>query len=84
MFTWQSLVILNVFKSLTLKKSLKKKLEYRFLVESTVIENATFPYETVLSKANIKTSITKNMKWSFQKKKKNLLIKTVFLKFTLI
>ena len=70
MFTWQSLVILNVFKSLTLKKCLKKKLEYRFLVESTVIENATFPYKTVLSKANIKTSIIKNMKWSYQKKKK--------------
>ena len=84
MFTWQSLVILNVFKSLTLKKSLKKKLEYRFLVESTVIENATFPYKTVLSKVNIKTSIIKNMKWSYQKKTKYLLIKAVFLKFTLI
>ena len=70
MFTWQSLVILNVFKSLTLKKSLKKKLEYRFLVESTVIENATFPYKTVLSKTNIKTSIIKNIKWSYKKKKK--------------
>ena len=81
MFTWQSLVILNVFKSLTLKKSLKKKLEYRFLVESTVIENATFPYKTVLSKTNIKTSIIKNIKWSYKKKKitnKDYILKIYF------
>ena len=33
-----------------------KKLEYRFLVESTNIENASFPYKTALSEANIKTN----------------------------
>ena len=33
-----------------------KKLEYHFLVESTKIENASFPYKTAISKANVKTN----------------------------
>ena len=33
-------------------KTFFKKLEYCFLVESTKIENATFPYKTALSEAN--------------------------------
>ena len=33
-----------------------KKLEYRFLVESTKIGNAIFRYETALSEANVKTN----------------------------
>ena len=41
-----------------------EKLEYLFLVESTKIENASFPYKTAISEANVKTnrmmSITKN------------------------
>ena len=58
---WQSLKILNVFNTLTLKqifwktKTFFKKLEYRFLVESTKIENASFPYKTAISEANVKT-----------------------------
>ena len=31
-----------------------QKLEYRFLVESTKIENTIFPYKTALSEANVK------------------------------
>ena len=59
---WQSVKILNVFITLTLKqifwktKILFKKLEFRFLVESTKIENASFPYKTVLSEDNVKTN----------------------------
>ena len=66
-FMWQSLEILNVFYALTLKQilgktqTLFKKLEYRFLVENTKIENAAFPYKAVLSEANVKT----NKMWSF-------------------
>ena len=47
-FRWQSAAILNVFNSSTLKqiflktKTLFKNLEYRFLVESTKIANASF------------------------------------------
>ena len=46
---WQSLKILNVIITLTLKqvfwktKSSFQKLEYRFLVESATMENAIFP-----------------------------------------
>ena len=56
---WQSLEILNVFNTLTLKqvfwktKTFFKKLEYRFLIESTKIGNSTFPYKT---KTNVKTN----------------------------
>ena len=61
---WQSLEILNVIYTLTLKQifwktqTLLKKLEYRFLVESFKIENASFSYKTALSEANVKTKKT--------------------------
>ena len=32
------------------------KLEYHFLVESTKIENAVFPYKAAVSEANVKTN----------------------------
>ena len=35
-------------------KTFFKKLEHRFLVESTKIENATFPYKTALSEAMLR------------------------------
>ena len=50
------------FQYLTLKqifwktKTFFKKLEYRFLVESTKIKNASFPYKTAISEANVKTN----------------------------
>ena len=33
-----------------------EKLEYRFLVESTDIENASLPYKTVVLETNVKTN----------------------------
>ena len=54
--------ILNAFSSSTLKqifwkmKTFFKKLEYHFLVESTKIENAPFPYKTAISEVNVKTN----------------------------
>ena len=62
---------LNVFNTLTLKqilwktKTFSKKLEYRFLVESTSIESASFPYKTVMSEANIKTNRMVSTKWTY-------------------
>ena len=56
----QSVEILNVFNILTLKqifcetKTFFKKLEYRFLLESTKIKNASVPYKTALSEPNVK------------------------------
>ena len=60
-FLWQSVELFDVFDTLLLKHILKNeylfpKTGYRFLVESTKIETATFPYKTTLSKANVKTN----------------------------
>ena len=70
---WWSVEILNDFNTLTLKqiswktKTFFKKLEYRFLVESTKIENASFSYKTAMSEANVKTNRMVNTKWTSQK-----------------
>ena len=73
-FIWQLMKILNVFNTLTLKqiwktKSFFKKLEYRFLVESIEIENASFPYKTTISEANVKTNRMENTKWTYHKER---------------
>ena len=54
--------ILNDFNALTLiqifwkTKTLFKKLEGRFLVETIEIENTSFPFRTALPEANVKTN----------------------------
>ena len=40
---------------------------YRILVESTEIDNASFPYKTAISVANVKTNRMKSRKWTYQK-----------------
>ena len=63
----------NVFNTLTLKqtfwktKAFFKKLEYRFLVEATKIENTSFPFKTALSEANVKTNRMATTKWTYHK-----------------
>ena len=42
-----------------------KKLEYHFLVENTKIKNASFPYKTATSEANVKPMV--NIKWTNHK-----------------
>ena len=44
-----------------------KKLEYRFLVESTKIENASFPRKTEISEANVTTNKMVTTKMSYHK-----------------
>ena len=62
--------VLNVFNTLTLiqifwkTKNFFKKLEYRFLVETTEIEK-TFSFKTALSKANVKTNRMATKKWTY-------------------
>ena len=74
-FMWQSVKILNDFDTLTLKqifwktKTFFKKLEYRSLVESTKIENASFLYKTALSEANVKTNSMVSTKWTYHKER---------------
>ena len=54
-----------------------KKLEYQFLVESTKIENASFPYETAISEANVKANKMVTIK-SANKKNGLLPVATLF------
>ena len=50
-------------------KTFFEELDYRFLVESTKIENAIFPYKTALSEANVKTNGMRSIKWTFYKER---------------
>ena len=45
------------------------QLEYRFLVESTKIENASFPYKTAISEANVKTNRMVSTKSTYHKER---------------
>ena len=40
-----------------------------FLVESTKIENATFPYKTAISEANVKTNRMVSTEWIYHKER---------------
>ena len=51
----------------TKKRKFFEKLEYWFLVESTKIDNITFPYKTVLSEANVKTNRMGSTKLTYHK-----------------
>ena len=70
---WQSVKISNVFNTLTLKqifwktKTFFKKLDYHFLVETTKIENTSFPFKTALSEANVKTNRMATTKQTYHK-----------------
>ena len=48
-------------------QTLFKKLEFRFLVESTEIDNTTFPYKTALSEASVKTNRMGGTTWTHHK-----------------
>ena len=73
-FMWQSVKVSNVFNTLTLEqifwktKTFFKKLEYHFLVETTKIENTSFPFKTALSETNVKTNRMATTKWTYRKK----------------
>ena len=70
---WQSLKILNVFNTSTLQQIFWKtkiffeKLEYRFLVETTKIENASFPHKTAIAEADVKANRMGSTKWTYHK-----------------
>ena len=56
---------LNAYNTLTLKQ----KLEYRFLVESTKIEKASCPFRTAITESNVKTNGMVNTKWTYHKER---------------
>ena len=49
------------------KTFFKNKLEYRFLIESTKTENASFSYKTAISEANVMTNRMVSTKWTNHK-----------------
>ena len=53
-FMWKSVETLK--QTFWKTKTISKKLEYRFLVESKKIENSSFPYKTAISEANVKAN----------------------------
>ena len=72
---WQSEKIFNFFNTLTLKlifwktKTFFKRLGYRFLAESTKIENASFPYKTAISEASVKRNRMVTTKWIYHEER---------------
>ena len=48
-------------------QTLFKKLEHRFLVESTKIDNIILPYKTAVPEANVKTNRMGSTKWVYHK-----------------
>ena len=68
------------FEKVFWKTTFFKKLEYRFLVESTKIENAPFPHKTAMSEANVKTNRKVNTRWSYHKQQSFASKYLIFLK----
>ena len=46
-----------------------ENLEYRLLVESTKIDNVSFLYKTVISKASVKINEMMSTKWNYHKER---------------
>ena len=66
---WTFLILWTLKQVFWKTETFFKKLEHRFLVESTEIKNATFPYKTALSEANVKTNWIRNIKWNYYKER---------------
>ena len=70
---WQSVKFSNVSNTLTLERIFWKtetfftKLASRLLVETTNIENTSFPFKTTLSETNVKTNRMATTKWTYHK-----------------
>ena len=66
---------LKIFNILTLiqifwkTKTFFKKLKYRYLVETTKIENTSISFIAAPSEANVKTNRTATTKWTYQKER---------------
>ena len=71
MFLGQSVEILSVFNTLTLKQVFLKIFLFfrRAYVESTQTENAIFPYKTDLSETNVKKNGMVSTKWTYRKER---------------
>ena len=59
--------ILTLLQIFWKTKTVFKKLEYQFLVETTKIENTSFPIKIAQSEADIKTDRMATTKWTYHK-----------------
>ena len=72
-FMWRSVKTLNIFSNSNLKQiflktiTFFKKLQYYFLVGGKKIENASFPYKTAISLADVETNTMVTTKWTYHK-----------------
>ena len=63
----------SIFNTLTLKQIFSKtkffseKIEHRFSIESTQIENASFPYKSTISEVNVNANRIVSTKRTFHK-----------------
>ena len=57
------------FQYFNFETNFLEKMEYRFIVETTKIENASFPFKTALSEANVKTNRMATTKWTYHKER---------------
>ena len=53
-------------------------MEYRFLVESTKIESASFTYKTGISGANVKANRMVRTKWNYHKERSFIFLDILF------
>ena len=65
---------------ITENENLFQKSGVQFLVESTKIENVSFPYKTSISKANVKTNKMVTTKWTCHKERSFATNYFIFLK----
>ena len=63
---WQSLEILSFSILLTLKQTFWKT---KIFFKLKAIENASFPYGTAISEANVKADKMVNTKWTYRKER---------------
>ena len=75
-FFWEFLILYQIFCS----PQAKKKKEYRFLAESTKIENTSFSYKTAISEANVKINKMVTTKWTYRKERTFVINYFIFLK----
>ena len=68
-----SVKVSNVFNTFNFEtnfwktKTFLKELGYRLLVETSKIENTSFPFKTALSETNVKTNRMATTKWTYHK-----------------
>ena len=57
------------FQYFNFETNFLEKMEYRFIVETTKIENASIPFKTALSEAKVKTNRMATAKWTYHKER---------------